>query len=568
MAQFNDNDSPITTELYGDLTHAEIDRIEQLNALGSALSAEKNITALLEKIVIAIKSMTRADGGTLYQMTAEQQLAFRIIQTESLNLRLGGTHDAAITLPNIPLYDANGAPNLKAVAAFCALRAEVVNIADGAHAAEFDLSGARAFDKQFGYHSKSFLTVPLVNHDGDVTGVLQLINKTDPATKSIVPFTQADERLAVSVASQAAVVLDNRRLIDDMHALFEALVRMIAIAIDEKSPHTANHCRRIPTLTLLLADAAHACEQGPLRTFEMTPLQRHEIEIAAWLHDCGKITTPDYILEKDTKLKALHDRIALIDARLEVAARDAQITYLRTALKAQCTADRDITTRAQREFEEYIAGIECDRLFLHSINRGGESLAQETAARIDRIAHLYSVSIAGQTQPVLSDDEREHLKISRGTLSAAERRVMNNHIVATIKMLEALPFPKHLRNVPEFAGGHHERIDGKGFPRGLTGAQMSLPARMMAVADIFEALTSSDRPYKQPMKLSEALRILGQLKINGHIDPDIFDLFIEHGVYLKYAHSFLPETQIDVASPQDIPGYPFDPITQTSAHTV
>lgn len=568
MAQLNDNDQPITSGLYGDLTHAEIDRIEQLTALGSALSAEKNITALLEKLVIAIKSMTHADGGTLYQVTAERQLAFRIIHTESLNLRLGGMHNAAITLPNIPLFGPSGAPNIKAVAAFCALHAEVVNIADGALATEFDLSGARAFDRQFGYHSRSFLTVPLVNHDGDVTGVLQLINKTDPATKSTIPFTQADERLAVSVASQAAVVLDNRRLIDDMHALFEALVRMIAIAIDEKSPHTANHCRRIPTLTLLLADAAHACEHGPLRTFEMTPLQRHEIEIAAWLHDCGKITTPDYILEKDTKLKALHDRITLIDARLEIAARDAEIIYLRTALKAQQARDRDAIKHAQREFEEFAAGLESDRLFLHSINPGGESLAHEAVARIDHIAHLHSVSIAGQTQAVISDDEREHLKISRGTLSAAERRVMNNHIVATIKMLEALPFPKHLRNVPEFAGGHHERIDGKGFPRGLTGAQMSLPARMMAVADIFEALTSSDRPYKQPMKLSEALRILGQLKLNGHVDPDIFDLFIEHGVYLKYAHSFLSATQIDVTSPQDIPGYPFDPITHAAARTV
>jgi HD-GYP domain-containing protein (c-di-GMP phosphodiesterase class II) len=453
--------------------------------------------------------------------------------------------------------DAHGAPNLKTVAAFCAIRAQVVNIPNAAAATEFDLSGTREFDQRFGYRSQSFLTVPMVNHNGDVTGVLQLINKIDPVSGTAVPFTGADERLATSIASQAAVVLDNRQLINEMHALFESLVRMIAVAIDEKSPHTANHCRRIPTLTLLLADAAHACENGPLHAFRMTDIERREIEIAAWLHDCGKITTPDYILEKDTKLKALHDRINLIDARMEIAARDAEIAYLRAALSAHQTGNRELIAQASQVHEEQLRELERDRLFLHGANRGGEHLPEQSATRIDHIAHTLYVTICGQTQPVISNDEREHLKISRGTLTANERQVMNNHIVATIKMLETLPFPKHLRNVPEFAGGHHERIDGKGFPKGLTGKQMSIPARMMAIADIFEALTSSDRPYKSPMKLSEALRILGQLKINGHIDPDLFELFVEHGVFLQYAQAFLPQEQIDVHSPHDIPGYPF-----------
>jgi response regulator RpfG family c-di-GMP phosphodiesterase len=328
---------------------------------------------------------------------------------------------------------------------------------------------------------------------------------------------------------------------------------MIASAIDDKSPYTGGHCRRIPVLTMMLADAVDAAHEGPLQDFRITEKDRYELETAAWLHDCGKVVTPEYIMDKATKLETIYDRIHELETRFEVLRRDAEIDYLKGCLRPETSA----ATRARLEskYQQTCRQLRQDFEFLRNANIGGEYMSDEHIARVRQLAQVSWTDTAGTHRPLLSEDEVLNLSIQRGTLNDAERGVINNHIVATIKMLESLPFPKNLQNVPEYAGGHHEKMDGTGYPRGLKREEMSVQARIMAIADIFEALTASDRPYKKGKKLSECLKIMGFMKQDDHIDPDIFDIFIKQRVYQDYADEFLDPEQIDQIDEQHIPGF-------------
>ena len=539
-------------------------RLEQLNEIGAALSLERNLNALLEKILLAVKAITRADGGTLYLVEgegAEQVLRFEIVRTASLDVAMGGTTGNPIPFYPIHLFK-NGDPNTSMVAAFAALTGQTVNIADAYTEEGFDFSGTRAFDAKTGYRSQSFLTVPMKNHEAEIIGVLQLINCQDPDTGAIAPFSPSDQRLAESLASQAAIALTNRALINQLEHLFESFINMINEAIDEKSPYTGGHCQRVPQLTMMLAEAVNDTLDGPLSEFAMTEKDRYELRIAGLLHDCGKITTPVHVVDKATKLETIFDRINLIDTRFEVLKRDAEIDALNKKLELARGAGVDEITRRDRtyaideELRDTVRQIEEDRKFLRRCNIGSESMSKEEQDRATQIGLGYKWrDPIGNTADFLTDDELKNLTISRGTLTQEEREIINHHIVSTIKMLEALPWPKHLRNVPEYAGGHHERMDGKGYPRGLTRDQMSVQARVMGIADIFEALTAKDRPYKKGKTLSESLHILGKFKLNGHIDPDLFDVFIRRRVYLKYAEQFLDAEQIDRVDESKIPGY-------------
>ena len=539
-------------------------RLDQLNEIGAALSLEKNLNALLEKILLAVKTITRADGGTLYLVEGEgsdQVLRFEIMRTASLDVAMGGTTGNPIPFYPVHLFR-NGDPNTSMVAAFAALTGQTVNIADAYTEEGFDFSGTRAFDQKTGYRSKSFLTVPMKNHEGEIIGVLQLINCQDPATGEIVPFSPSDQRLSESLASQAAIALTNRALINQLENLFESFINMINEAIDEKSPYTGGHCQRVPQLTMLLAEAVNDTGEGPLADFAMTEKDRYELRIAGLLHDCGKITTPVHVVDKATKLETIFDRINLVDTRFELLRRDAEIDALTKKLELARAPGLDEITRRDRTYEideelrETLRQVEEDRKFLRRCNIGAESMSKEEQDRVHQIGLSYKWrDPGGNTANFLTDDELKNLTISRGTLTQEEREIINHHIVSTIKMLEALPWPKHLRNVPEYAGGHHERMDGKGYPRGLARDQMSVQARVMGIADIFEALTAKDRPYKKGKTLSESLHILGKFKLNGHIDPDLFDVFIRRKVYLKYAEQFLDPDQIDPVDESKIPGY-------------
>jgi HD-GYP domain-containing protein (c-di-GMP phosphodiesterase class II) len=523
-------------------------RIERLNAIGIALSAERDPMRLLEQILIGAKEITNADGGSVYSVGEDHLLRFEIMRTDSLGIVLGGTSGRPVPFKPIPLILPDGQPNTGSVVASAVLSGETVSIPDAYHAVGFDFSGTRAFDRDTGYRSTSFLTVPMRNHDGEITGVLQLLNAKD-AHGHTVPFSTADQRLVESLASQAATALSKHELIEGMRALFESFIRLIATAIDEKSPYTGGHCRRVPELTMMLAEAAARVQHGPLRGFTMSAADRYELRIAGWIHDCGKITTPEWVMDKATKLQCIHDRIELVDARFEVLKRDAEIALLRARL-AGAGAQEAEAACARR-----LAAIADDRAFLRRVNTGGESMRVEDQERVRAIGAQTWTGPDGAVQPVLSADEIKNLTISKGTLTAEERAVINHHMVATIRMLEALPYPKHLRRVPEFAGGHHERMDGKGYPKGLTRDQMSVQARVMGIADVFEALTAGDRPYKKAMTLSQALHILGRMKVDHHIDPDLFDVFIGEKVYLAYAREFLKPEQIDEVDVTKLPGF-------------
>lgn len=529
-------------------------RLNELNEIGAALSSEKNINKLLEDILLAAKSITHADAGTLYLVDADKQvLTFEILRNDSLNIQMGGTTGEPIPFYPIPLY-INGEPNLAMVVSYSALRGETINLEDAYLAQGFDFSGTQKFDAKTGYRSRSFLTVPMRNHEHEIIGVLQLINAIDPVAKKVRQFSKDDQQLLESLASQAAIALSNRRLIQQLESLFESFISLINTAIDDKSPYTGGHCERVPVLTMMLADAISGARKGSsLQDFSMTEKEKYELKIAALLHDCGKITTPVHVVDKSTKLQTIFDRIHLVDTRFEVLKRDAEIAMLRAERDA--AHEPSTLERIRQEFAERIQCIEADRQFLRHCNSGSEHMLEGDQDRVRAIGRCQWLNEAGEYVDFLSVDEIDNLTIRSGTLTAAEREIINHHIVVTIKMLESLPWPTHLKNVPEFAGGHHERMDGRGYPRGLTREQMSVQARMMGIADIFEALTAKDRPYKDGKTLTESLFILGKFKESGHIDPELFDLFIREKVYLRYANKFLNPAQIDNVDVTTIPGY-------------
>ena len=549
-----------------ELTPSQISqRLDLLTELSVALGKSHDTDILLEHILLVAKRMTNADGGTLYRPSADRRaLDFHILINDTLAIHQGGPGGEPIRAPAIPLFDANGVPNLSAVAAYAAHSGESVNVADvyQPQAEGFNFSGMLDFDRQRQYHSKSILTVPMRDHEGELTGVLQLVNARAPQSEAdpgptIIAFNQTDQRFIEALAAQAAAALTHQRLIAQLEELLESLVNLINIGIDEKSPYTGRHCQFVPELTMRLAEAVHATETGPLADFRMTDADRKELWMAGLLHDCGKITTPVHVVDKATKLETIFDRIALVDTRYEVLERDAKIAALEQ--KLALATDGAATPAALADIDAALAAqqqaLRAERAFLRTANVGGEGMAPADQQRVRDIGARVWTDMDGAARQFLDADEVLNLSIQYGTLTADERKIINNHISVTVRMLESLPWPRHLRNVPEYAGGHHERMDGKGYPRGLRGEQMSVQARLMAIADIFEALTACDRPYKKGKMLSESLDILGKFALNGHIDPQLFDIFIRSKVYSEFAQQHMDPRQIDVIDESRIPGY-------------
>jgi transcriptional regulator with GAF, ATPase, and Fis domain len=293
-------------------------QITNLSEIGVALSKEKDTDKLLEMILLEAKRIANADGGTLYMMTEDQRLRFEIMMTDSLNYHMGGTSGKEIPFYPVRLYREDGTPNKSMIAAYVGLTGETVNIEDAYTAEGFDFSGTKMFDQKTGYRSKSFLTVPLKNHQDEIIGVLQLLNAKDPKTDETVPFSPEVQKLVEGLASQAAVAITNKKLIEDLQVLFESFIKLIASAIDAKSPYTGGHCERVPKITLMLAEAVNNTKEGPLADVHFTEEEMYELKIAAWLHDCGKVTTPEYVVDKATKLETIYDRIHTVATRFEV----------------------------------------------------------------------------------------------------------------------------------------------------------------------------------------------------------------------------------------------------------
>lgn len=517
-----------------EFTENQLRQTKRLTRIGTALSAERNIERLLELIVDEARKFTGADGGTLYITSDdEKELQFAIVQNDTLGVRMGGT-GGKITWKPVLLMKPDGEPNHENVSAYAALTGETVNIPDVYHAEGFDFKGTRTFDGQTGYRSKSMLVVPMKNHENDIIGVLQLLNARDEESGEVVSFSYESKEMTESLASQAAVALSNNRLIHDLENLMESFIRSIATAIDEKSPYTGGHVRRVAELTADIAKKINDVSDGPYAAVRFSEDELKELQIAAWLHDVGKVTTPEYVVDKATKLETIFDRIELLRLRFELCALQAG---LRTGTAPPPDADK-------AQLDELKKAIEEEFLFIMEANRGDERMSDEAMNRVRVIAGR-TWELEGRPEPLLSNEEVENLSIRQGTLTAADRQIVQNHATVTYKMLSQLPFPKKLRHVPEYAASHHETLNGKGYPRGLDESQLPLQSRILALADIFEALTAKDRPYKKGKTLSEAMKIMSFMAKDRHLDPDLFELFQREEIYLDYARRELAPQQVD-----------------------
>jgi len=457
--------------------------MQRLNGVGIALSTEREIDHLLRSIVEGERYVTNAQVGALYLLDDADRLERRILS-------------GAASANEITLHE----------------RAERCLVANAEQ-------HERALET---------LSMPMRNHEGVVIGVLQLAGAA---------FPEADRTIAESLASQTAIALTKERLASEFRALFEGLIQLIVRAIDEKSPYTGQHCRRVPILTDLIADAACTTNEGPLADFTLSEAERYELRIAALLHDCGKVTTPVHVQDKATKLEGIADRIELVDARFEIVKRD---------LLLRAGAAPSPAPLAVGDVAAQLAALEEDRAFLRRANIGGEYMDPAAQRRVREIAERYAFrDTAGAERALLGDEEIENLTISRGTLNAREREIINHHVVASIEMLEQLPYPRSLRGVPAIAGAHHERMDGTGYPQGLMKNQISMQGRILGLADVFEALTAKDRPYKPGMPLRQVLSILEKMAGEGHIDAELFQTFVREKVHLRYAAEYLDPEQLD-----------------------
>lgn len=586
--------------------HTSLSQLEKLIDLTIAISAEHNIDHLCELILDGARELSHADGGSLYLVTEERDaLEFQIVLNESLESVQGGTSGYPVTMPPVPLFDEHGEPNHNNVVSSCFHSEQTVNIEDAYNATGFDFSGTRVFDEANGYRSTSFLTVPLKPRGARIIGAMQLINSTNPETRDIQPFTPEIQRFVEALASGAATALYNRDLIEIQKNLFDAMIQLVAGAIDAKSPYTSGHCERVPEIAMMLAEEAERATTGSLEGFSLGDEQEwRAFRLGAWLHDAGKVTTPEYVVDKATKLETMYDRIHEVRTRFEVLLRDARVDMHR-AIEAGTPREE-----AEARFREAALSLQEDFAFIAERNLGTESLSPEHEERIRTIAERrwlrhfddrlglswvelerYPTRAEEESQegrrradvdhPIeerLLADKPQHriprvsrlaqlydrynftldypldlynrgeiynLTIGRGTLTNEERFKINEHVIQTIVMLDRLPLPPELKRVTEYAGTHHEALNGRGYPRGLTAADLSIPARIMAIADIFEALTASDRPYKRARPLSVAIEILYQYKLDRHIDGELFDIFLTSGAYRRYAERHLKPEQLD-----------------------
>ena len=581
--------------------------------IASAISAASDLRTLLHLILRKARAITSADAGSIFLVekadpapfwadsvdsgTADEEgdrLWFAVSQNASLD---DGIEDKVfdIRFPITP----------DRLVGWCALHGEVLNLADvyaldPALPYQFDSS----VDRQLGYRAVSMLTVPLRLASGEVVGVLQLINRKrepsavitpDTAVGATKPFDAFDQQLIESLSSLAAVSVERTRLVDAQDRLIDSIISLLAGAIDAKSPYTGGHCERVPKLAVMLAEAAEAVSEGPLAPFQLGSAEAwREFRTGAWLHDCGKVTTPEYVVDKATKLEMNGDRIHEIRTRFEVLWRDAEIERLQGLLAGgdPDALDQALKERQQTLQEQFAFVAQCnlgteffDEAKIEALREIGsqhwmrhfdDSLGLAWEEQQRRQAHEPPSDALPAPQQLLMDQpwhcvpreqidrhdpkhgfkvdvpdnlfnygELHNLSISRGTLTEEERYKINDHIMQTIVMLDSLPFPPGLARVPEYAGTHHEALTGQGYPRRLAADRLSVPSRIMAIADIFEALTASDRPYKKAKPLSVSVEILAGFRDRGHIDPDLFDLFLTSGVYLTYAEQFLKPDQID-----------------------
>ncbi|WP_283150535.1 HD domain-containing phosphohydrolase [Silvimonas soli] len=546
--------------------------IAQFRDIGDALADEREFPRLIERILIETVHMADARGGIVYLTEPDGRLVAE--QACRADQCMVDTAALPTLVPQMQTQHPAVLADVSGQTQSIWLEADRLNNWFGQ---------LQPFD-----HNAVAVAIPLINRQEETVGVLVLFIEAAEALRGGHPMLA----LLEAVSGTAAVAIETQRLIQEQQALLESFIQLVAGAIDAKSPYTGGHCQRVPELTKMLAHAACDTLEGPYKQFSLSDQEWEALHIGAWLHDCGKVTTPEYVVDKATKLETLYDRIHEIRMRFEVLKRDAWIAYWQGVAQG---GDAQ-TLSATRE--QLLHTLDEEFTFVARCNEGGEVMAKEDIERLyqigqrtwqrtldDRIGISYEeherksrmpASLLPASMPLLADapdqviyrNERDqlpqgygfemkvpeylynrgelhNLSVSRGTLTEEERYKINEHIVQTIVMLEKLPFPRHLRNVPEIAGGHHEKMDGNGYPRRLKRDEMSPLARMMAIADIFEALTAVDRPYKRGKTLAESIAIMARMRREQHIDGELFELFLRSGVYLHYGQRYLRPEQVD-----------------------
>ena len=536
---------------------SNMERLQKLQEYALTIASEHNPEKSMAHILWALKDITRADGGTFYSLR-KNHLVFELM----LGPTLTNNSKSNTQIKPLPLYGEDGRPNKANIACRCALSGEVINVANIALNKDFNFTGVYRLEELTGHKTQSLLAIPLKTNDGQVLGVIELAIASD-AEHPHPGFAQEDVNAARFLGMHAAITLSNYQLNQDLQQLFFSMAEVLAYAIDNKSYYTGKHCHRVPEIAMLLLDEVLKNPPPTLANFKLTDDQIKEMRLAALLHDCGKVTTPAHIMDKAFKLETIFDRVHLIATRFEILKRDAYVAYLKK--KAEITQGKQripltpameaAIKDARRELMKTVTHYNDDLEFIRRINRGVESMADEDKARLAEIAGYKMVGLDGKESNFLTDDEIKNLAINRGTLTDEERKIINNHIVVTLEMLNQMKFPANLKNIPEIAGSHHERVDGKGYPRGLTGAQMSPQAKILAIADTFEALTANDRPYRQGNTIQESLEIMGKMAVEGHFDLDLFTAFIDGEVYLKFAKEHLKPEQYAHIDLSKITGY-------------
>jgi len=502
------------------------EQIKKLNQIGIALSSETNLEDLLELIVLEARGFTGADGGSLYILDEDETLYFNVSQNDTLSRR----PDPPPGFKPYPLTLSR-----ESIAGYVAITGEIVNIEDVYNLPDtVPYRFNPDFDMRNDYVTRSMLVVPMKDREQEILGVLQLINPTDETGK-ICPFPKSVEHLIMSLASQAAVAIRNATLIADIKALFEALIRYSVTAIDARSPHTAGHSRRVAAYSKAIALAINEQSTGRFSDVTFSRDQLEELSYAAWLHDIGKIGVPERILDKNNRLsdeamESIVNRFELIKAfRLGLLGASAKDPSTAGAFGQDGTDDR-FAERTGEEAETTAEQIDEELTLIQKANRSN-FLSDEDFAGLQGIASKTYKNLAGDTIPYLSDKEMEYLSVRKGNLTAEEYRRIQQHVELTYNIVENIPFTKSLQNIPFFSASHHELLDGSGYPKGLKGEEIPLQSRILAIVDIFDALTAADRPYRRAMAREKAGEVLKAEAEAGRLDADIVTLFVDSKLY-------------------------------------
>lgn len=522
----------------GDVIHIETgkfetnqlseDKFEEIMKINLAFSSQHDKNKLLEDILILTRKLTNADAGTLYIKSKDKKsLKFKVIHNDTLNIKRGGTKNN-FDWPDLPIYLEDGTLNNKMVAIVSANEKRIINIPDVYETTKYKFEGTKDFDKKTSYRSKSMLVIPLINHENEVIGVLQLINKLN--NNEIIDFDKLDEKIIVSLASQAAMALTNMQLITSLEDFIDAFVATIAKAIDAKSPYTKDHIVKVEKIALLVAKAI-SDDKTIYKNIEYSQNDYKQISLAAWMHDIGKISMPEHVIDKATKLEKIYDRIHVVEQRFELIKKDKEIEYLKNLIS------KDEYENSKNQINENIE-------FVKRINLGGEFMNDEDILKLEEISKITYLKNAEVT-PLITQDEFYNLSIKKGTLTKEEIDIIRNHAYLSLDMLSGLPFPKKYKDVLNIACNHHEKLNGLGYPRALSSKDITLEDRIMILADIFEALTASSRPYKEAMKLSLVEKILDGMAQRGELDKELIEFFFNHEIFKQYSKEELKAYQLD-----------------------